>query len=117
MATAATLFMALPGPQHTCLNPPAVSPTGLDPSSDELLQMASTADVRIISLPQDAAKLLLVGEHPIGDSLLILAKADEVEFLGVGNDLEGRFPAVPADPQAPDAPMIWAPTPKEPRDP
>jgi hypothetical protein len=117
MATAATLFIALPGPQHPCLNPPDIVPGGVNPSEVEPYPMASAADVRIISMPQSAAGLLLVGDHPIGDSLLILAKADEVEFLGVGNDPDGRFPAVPFDPQAADAPMIWAPTPKDPRDP
>ena len=106
MATAATLFIAMPGPQHSCLNPPAVVPDEVGPSDEEPYPMASAADVRIISMPQSAAGLLLVGNHPIGDSLLILAKADEVEFLGVGNDPDGRFPAVPFDPQAADAPMI-----------
>ena len=117
LATAATLFIALPGPRDTCMNPPAIVPVGVSPSDDEPYPMASAADVRIISMPQSAVGLLLVGDHPIGDSMLILAKADEVEFLGVGNDPDGRFPAVPLDPQAADAPMIWAPTPKDPRDP
>jgi anti-sigma factor RsiW len=71
--------------------------------------MAQADDVRILSLPEAAATLLLVGEHPLGNSLLTLARADEIEFHGVGSDLAGRFPEVPSDPSSTDAPMIWTP--------
>jgi anti-sigma factor RsiW len=76
---------------------------------EEPFPMAGDDDVRIISLPEAAAGLLVVGRHPLGDSAVELAKADEVEFLGVGSDVAGRFPEVPADPAAEDAPVLWAP--------
>jgi hypothetical protein len=41
--------------------------------------------------------------------LVVLARADEVELLGLGTDSAGRFPDVPADVAPDDAPMIWAP--------
>lgn len=75
----------------------------------EPFPMAGDDDVRIISLPEAAAGLLVVGRHPLGDSPVELAKADEVEFLGVGSDVAGRFPEVPSDPAAEDAPVLWAP--------
>jgi anti-sigma factor RsiW len=110
VATAATILFALPGQPGPCLNhpvdPPCIQPDS--PSDDEPFQMASESDVRIISLPEAAAGLLLVGQHPLLDSTLQLASAGEIEFFGVGSDLAGNFPAIP-DPLAPDAPMIWAP--------
>jgi anti-sigma factor RsiW len=112
LATAATLLLALPGPQHPCVGPPPADFLDLTPSTpadDEAFLMASSDEVRIISLPEAAAALLLVGEHPMGDSVLVLAERSEIAFLGVGNDLAGRFPALPDDPNTEDAPMIWAP--------
>ena len=70
--------------------------------------MASDSDVRIVSLPEDAAALLIVGEHPLGDAVLVLAGMDELDFIGVGSDLAGRFPELPGE--IPDeAPLLWAP--------
>ena len=111
LATAATLILAMPAPQCPCLNaPPDDVPTvPASPIDDEPFAMASADDVRIISLPEAAARLLLVGEHPLGDSIVLLAQADEIVYFGVGSDIAGRFPDVPADPNAQDAPMIWAP--------
>jgi Putative zinc-finger len=111
LATAATLILAMPGPQNPCLNaPPDDLPGAPAPSvDDEPYAMASADDVRIISLPEAAARLILVGEHPLGDSIVLLAQADEIVYYGVGSDLAGRFPEVPADPNAQDPPMIWAP--------
>jgi hypothetical protein len=111
LATAATLILALPGPQNPCLDAPPDIPLVVPGSTadDEPFAMASAEEVRIISLPEAAARLLLVGEHPLGDSVVLLAQADEIVYFGVGSDLAGRFPEVPADPNAQDAPMIWAP--------
>lgn len=110
MATAATLLLALPAlnrPLRVDPHPlPVVPPPGED---DEPFAMAGADDVRIVSLPEAAAGLLVVGRHPLGDTDLVLARADEIEFHGVGSDLAGRFPEVPNDPAADDAPMIWAP--------
>jgi hypothetical protein len=71
--------------------------------------MASADEVQIISLPEEAAHLLVVGEHPLRGQAVVLAKADEIEFLGIGTDLAGRFPELPTDVAPDDAPMIWAP--------
>jgi hypothetical protein len=112
VATAATLVIAIPDPKHQCLNPPLhnlpYSPPA-SPAEEEPFVLASADDVRIISMPESAAGLLLVGEHPLGDSLLVLAEFGEIAFFGVGADLAGRFPAVPDDPNVQDAPMLWAP--------
>jgi anti-sigma factor RsiW len=110
VATAATLLLALPGPQPCCVDaPPEIRDLSPATPEEEPYVMASAEDVRIISLPEAAASLLIVGEHPMGDGLLVLADRGEIAFLGVGNDLAGRFPALPDDPNVEDAPMIWAP--------
>jgi hypothetical protein len=111
LVTAATLILAMPGPQNPCLDAPQGDPLVVPGSTvdDEPYVMASADDVRIISLPEAAARLLLVGEHPLGDSIVLLAQADEIVYFGIGSDLAGRFPEVPADPNAQDPPMIWAP--------
>lgn len=110
VATAATILFALPGQPAPCLNhpvdPPCIQPAS--PSDDEPFLMASESEVRIISLPEAAADLLLVGQHPLHDSTLQLASAGEIAFFGVGSDLAGNFPTIP-DPFGPEAPMIWAP--------
>lgn len=111
-ATAATVFIALPpgnGPvpavqsDHEIVAPPSADP------DDEPFAMAGPNDVRIVSLPEAAAHLLVVGEHPLRDSMVVLARADEVEFFGIGTDGLGRFPEMPTDVAPDDAPMIWAP--------
>ena len=111
VATAATLVLALPGPQPCCVQSPTPGVPAVSPASpdDEPYLMASADDVRILSLPEAAAPLLLVGEHPMGDAALVLAERGEIAFLGVGNDLAGKFPALPDDPNTEEAPMIWAP--------
>jgi Putative zinc-finger len=109
MATAATVLLTLPAG-----DPPGPVPTpnpvaGPPAEDDRPYAMATDADVRIISLPEAAAELLLVGAHPLGDALVILARADEVAVHGVGPDAAGKFPEIPADPAAPDPPFLWAP--------
>ena len=108
MATAATILLTLPaGDPPTPV--PAPNPVAGPPEDDGPYAMATDADVRIISLPEAAADLLVVGTHPLGDAQVILAKADEVAVHGVGPDADGKFPDFPADPAAPDAPIVWAP--------
>jgi anti-sigma factor RsiW len=111
-ATAATAFFALPSangpvpladPEHSI-----VAPVPAD-ADDEPFAMAGPDDVRIVSLPEAAAHLLVVGQHPLRDSMIVLARADEVEFFGIGTDPSGRFPEVPTEVAPDDAPMIWAP--------
>jgi hypothetical protein len=110
MATAATLLLALPPAQRPGPVAPPADPAPLAvPADDEPFVMATDADVRIISLPESAVDLLVVGNHPMGDPLLLLARADEIEFHGIGSDPAGRFPDVPADPATEEPPMIWAP--------
>ena len=107
-ATAATvLFRAPPGPAVGPELPALLSPAS-DPD-DEPLTMASADEVRIVSLPESAAHLLVVGEHPLRDTLVVLARADEIEFFGVNTDPDGRFPEVPVEVAPEDVPMIWAP--------
>jgi Putative zinc-finger len=112
LATAATVLLLVTTADHPQPQLPSQAMGLLPPAGDpddDPFPMAGPDDVRIVSLPEAAAGLLLVGEHPLGDTLLTLARADEVEFYGVGSDVAGRFPEVPSDPSSLDAPMIWAP--------
>ncbi|HEX3152018.1 MAG TPA: hypothetical protein VHR66_28350 [Gemmataceae bacterium] len=108
LATAAAVFLLIFNedrstriePQPTVREFAAVEPP---------FPMAADNEVRIVSLPEAAANLLVVGEHPLGDANFVLARADEVEFFGVGSDLAGRFPERPADPATEEIPNLWAP--------
>jgi hypothetical protein len=71
--------------------------------------MATSEEVRIISLPESAANMLVVGEHPLRGVSMNMARFGEVEFLGIGSDLAGKFPEVPTDSATEEIPMIWAP--------
>lgn len=109
-ATAATVVLVVPLPDAPAPVNPVANPRTADPD-DEPFAMAGSDDVRILSLPESAAHLLVVGDHPLRDTLVVLARADEMDFLGIGSDASGRFPDPPeAAPE--DPPMIWAP--KEP---
>jgi hypothetical protein len=112
VATAAALVMLLPDPAK----PPVDAPyAGLQPTTrvivaDEPIELASDADIVIVSLPEAAADLLLMGEHPLRGSVLEFARGGDIEFFGVGSDPAGRFPEVPtSDAAANDITMIWAP--------
>jgi len=85
------------------------APTVLAAANESPYPMAADNEVRIISLPEAAATLLVVGAHPLADSDLVLAQADEVEFFGVGSDLAGRFPERPGDSTVEKVPVLWAP--------
>src|SRR5262249_30733767 len=91
VATAATvLFLVSTGaPPDRPVAPEVARPVQAPPGEPDEppYAMAQADDVRILSLPEAAATLLLVGEHPLGNSLLTLARADEIEFHGVGSDL------------------------------
>lgn len=108
-ATAAAvlfLFPADPGGPGQDVIPALFTPGEPD---DEPFAMASADEVRIVSLPESAAHLLIVGEHPLANTLVALARADEIEFFGVNTDPSGRFPELPTEVAPDDAPMIWAP--------
>jgi anti-sigma factor RsiW len=111
-ATAAAVLSFLPGPAAGPGADRRPDVAGSLEPDDTPFAMASADDVRIISLPESAAHLLVVGEHPLKDALVRLARADEIEFLGVSTDLDGRFPEMPVEVAPDDSPMIWAP--KEP---
>lgn len=111
-ATTATLMFVLPAPQNNCIDPePPFGCEGFPVESidDEPYPMASSADVQIISLPESAANLLVVGEHPLRDSFLPFARMSEVHFHNIGTDLAGRFPEVMNDAAEDVLPMLWAP--------
>jgi len=113
LATAAILILVLPGPQPNGANPelrPVFNgPVPAGAIDDEPYPMASASDVLIITLPESAAGLLVVGEHPLADSLLSFAKVGEVQFHAVGSDLAGRFPEVMSEAADDVHPMLWAP--------
>jgi hypothetical protein len=118
MATAATLLVALPAADGPIVHgPPLPCPNHFGPFApspdDTPFVIADAADVRIISLPEEAADLLVVGTHPMGDSALILAGRGEVAFLGLGPELAAQL-REPVEANADDLPMLWAPAPKDP---
>lgn len=113
LATAAMLILLLPGPPRNGDNPELPNEhnvSSVAELSDEApYPMASSDDVQIISLPESAASLLVVGEHPLSDSYLLFAKMSEVQFHGVGSDPTGRFPEVISEMTEDVLPMLWAP--------
>jgi hypothetical protein len=112
LGTAASLLILLPAPDRHCPNQPPIIENLLQPtapSDEEPYQIAAADEVRILSLPESAANLLVVGEHPLQSSMFLLARFGEIEFHGIGSDLAGRFPEMPIDPHPDDIPMIWAP--------
>lgn len=109
LATAAGLLV-LSFPDRGPVEPPVVRDNSSSVSDTvEPIAMATSDDVQIISLPESAAKLLVVGEHPLSGSSMALARFGEVEFYGIGSDLAGRFPEVPTDRNTEDIPIVWAP--------
>jgi len=109
LATAASLLV-LSFPDRAAIDPPVVrdnSPSISD--AVEPIAMANSDEVQIISLPESAAKFLVVGEHPLSGSSMALARFGEVEFYGIGSDLAGRFPEIPTDRNTEDIPIVWAP--------
>jgi hypothetical protein len=107
VATAATLVLALPAverPPVHCPPPPAVVPR--PDSDDEPYAMAQDDDVRIVSLPEEAAPLLVVGAHPLGDSMVVLAARDDLVVHNMGADPAGRVPEMF---DAQDGAVVWTP--------
>jgi len=84
-------------------------PDWTDSVAEAPYEMATAEDVRIISLPESAANMLVVGEHPLRGVSMNMARFGEVEFLGIGSDLAGKFPEIPTDSATEEIPMIWAP--------
>jgi hypothetical protein len=109
LATAASLLI-LSLPDRADVEPQDVPE---DPSSAfgavEPITMATGNDVQIISLPESAANLLVVGEHPLNGSSMALARFGEIQFYGVGSDIAGRFPELPNDSNTEEIPIVWAP--------
>ena len=68
--------------------------------------MARDEDVRIVSLPEDAAGQLIVGAHPLGNSMVVLAGRDDLVVQNMGADPAGRI-AEMFDDQ--DGAVVWAP--------
>ncbi len=79
-----------------------------DEQDGEMLVLAGRDDIEILSMPEAAAPLLLVGQLP-WDEDLVLARAHELEYIGVGSDADGHFPDVPRDPTSDEAPLLWTP--------
>jgi len=115
LTTAATVMLAfglanleptvVPQPEQ-----PAPDSAEKNEAFDGVLQLALGSDIEIHSLPEEMASLLVTGTSPFGSELLRLAKADEIEFHGIGADSEGRFPEFAKEPNTNDPPVIWAPS-------
>lgn len=111
LATATMLALLVAGTKKTpCggLVPPGISMPCIadDPQDEEPYLFARADEVHYLALPESAAPLLISGKHPLDGSSIVIARADEVEFHGIGSDVHGRFPSMPA---AVDPAMIWAP--------
>ena len=107
LATAATLLLALPAGDRATVPCPALPLIHPDSSPDvEPYAMAQEDDVRIVSLPEEAADLLVVGRHPLGDSLVVLAGREELAVHHFGVNPAGRA-AEMFDDQ--DGAVVWAP--------
>jgi hypothetical protein len=68
--------------------------------------MAQEEDVRIVSLPEEAADLLIVGRHPLDDSVVVLAGREELAVHNMGVDPAGRAAEMFDDA---DGAVVWAP--------
>ncbi|HKB01542.1 MAG TPA: hypothetical protein VKD90_04940 [Gemmataceae bacterium] len=107
LATAATLLLALPAGERATLPCPALPIDGPESNPDEEpYQMAQEEDVRIVSLPEEAADLLVVGKHPLGDSVVVLAGREELAVHNMGVDPAGRAAEMFDDA---DGAVVWAP--------
>jgi anti-sigma factor RsiW len=107
LATAATLLLALPAGERATVPWPASPIVGPDSCADEEpYQMAQDEDVRIVSLPEEAADFLVVGRHPLGDSIVVLAGREELAVHNMGVDPAGRAAEMFDDA---DGAVVWAP--------
>jgi len=107
MATAATVLLALPAVDRPPVHGPHLPNVGSEPAqNDGPYVMAQDDDVRIISLPEEAAPLLVVGVHPLGDSVVVLAARDDLVVHAMGADPAGRV-AEMFDDQ--DGAVVWTP--------
>lgn len=108
LATAASVALVLSLPERPVTIRPVETEASTTPTVVPL-EFASNDDVQIISLPEAATSLLVVGHHPLQGSTMALARFGEVEFLGVGSDIAGRFPERPNDANTEEIPIVWAP--------
>ena len=74
----------------------------------EPIELASANEVQILSLDESAFSGLVIGEHPLTHSPLVLASFEEVDLHGIEPDLEGEFPELQMTPHGTTSPMIWA---------
>jgi len=77
----------------------------------EVFPVATDDDVELIQLPEAAARLVVVGRHPMADVPLLLAVASDVQLLNFGPDESGNLPNI-EDTRGPDISMLWAPSAK-----
>jgi hypothetical protein len=96
--------------QHKRIAAPVFAPAG-SPEDNEPYPIARADEIRYLELPESVAPMLRVGDHPLKDAILILARSDEVDFHNMGCDAEGRFPE---DPLTMEPPFLWIPAPSEP---
>ena len=83
--------------------PVAVAPAPT-PEEKEVFVVAQNQDVEIFRVPGNGHNVLVVGEHPLEDAPLILAKNADLEVLSFGGVLPNE-----SAPEEPGATMIWPP--------
>jgi hypothetical protein len=102
LAAAAAVFLGV------LLWRPAGSPGPQPGPGDETpLAVADDADIEIVSIQEADAPLLVVGQPPLTDKV-VLVSATDVELVKVERDTDGMMPQVQMN-AGPNAPMIVAP--------
>jgi len=115
MLASATMMLAglvawkLPPTPVPTIVPVEVVVNTLTPEPLDVFPVATDDDVELIQLPEAAARLVVVGRHPMADVPLLLALATDVQLLNYGPDESGNLPDI-EDTKGPDVSMLWAPS-------
>ena len=73
-------------------NLPFVASAAIPDDEDVVFRIAGADDVELIHLPESAADLIVVGQHPLADVALAFASTADVQMLNYGLDDQGDFP-------------------------
>lgn len=91
---------------------PSIAMTANDgDDNEEVYRLATADDVEIIQLPEEASSLIVVGQHPMLDTPILLATTSDLDIFSLGPDDDGHMPNVELI-AGPNAPMLVAQTPR-----
>jgi hypothetical protein len=108
LSTAAAIVIMVLAIDHRVVpeRPPVVV-VPEDNDAESVYRVASADDVVIISMPESAGSMLVVGEHPLRGVELKPANFDDVDLRQIGPDARGEFPELHMTPNGVSAPMVW----------